>query len=791
MLRELVPSATIGLFVHIAFPSSELFRCLVMRETLLRGMLGADLVGFQTHNFCRHFRQTVSRILQLEATPKGVQTESFFTTVSSFPIGIDPRNLNAKRSDPDVAEWVTKLAERYEGKKVIVGRDKLDWIRGVRQKLLAFEVFLNEHPEWVGKVVLIQVALATNEDNEEAGEANDVVSRINSRYSSLTYQPVVFLHVQDITFSQYLALLTVADGFMANSLREGMNLTTHEYIICQEEKQSPLILSEFTGTYSALRACIGINPWNTQQVAHAIHKALTMSEEEQRARWADLHRTVVTQTALQWITSLLSRLERAHVEQQRRDNAFIPKLEVGQIVSEWRASKTRLVIFDLEGSLLPESVMFLRSAEELHIPDKVLQSLRELTEDPQNEIYVLSSLSSDYLDKIAEKLPQLGIVAEDGCAVKHPYQSSWMSLTAGLSNSWKSSVTQILRYFQARTPGSFLHDRGSTLFFSTGADERQQQEEQSKVEGHDDRSNLEAPPKSDDSAQVGNVVPKWASHGTGVAHGLYSQESQWARRQLAEINNLVYDSLGLSLRIIPRGTTLTVMPKNVSRTSAVQHVVQLQAMGMLGQMRAEAAAAAWATRSDGSASGPGTPKSGPPKPLKTPEVETESFPTSSAQLCPTYSGHELHRYSIGKGESNPWDHWTPHSRSHSGRAQPSSGSKSSYMFSVNGTHTHHSINAPEGSTNHSTPRKNSHHVSHVGGNFDFSLYIGRDEKIMSYLSSLDLPFSPLTVTTAKDVDTRGSEAGFSLEEEDVADAMAELTSFRRRDARWGRSTGVD
>lgn len=246
MIRERLPHATIGMFLHIAFPSSEIFRCLSVRETLLKGMLGADLIGFQTHNFCRHFRQTVSRILQLEATPKGIQLESGFVTVSPFPIGIDVRSLNAKRRNPAVAEWVTRLRERYEGKKVIVGRDKLDWIKGVRQKLLAFEVFLNEHPEWVGEVVLIQVALATTEENEEIGEATDVVARINNKYSTLTYQPVVFLHVQDITFSQYIALLTVADAFLASSLREGMNLTSHEYVVCQEARYRPLILSEFT-----------------------------------------------------------------------------------------------------------------------------------------------------------------------------------------------------------------------------------------------------------------------------------------------------------------------------------------------------------------------------------------------------------------------------------------------------------------------------------------------------------------------------------------------------------------
>lgn len=250
----------------------------------------------QTFGFARHFRQTVTRILQMGATPKGVQLDGHggFVTVSPFPIGIDVRSLNRRRAEADVTEWVEKLKHRYEGKKIIMGRDKLDWIKGVRQKLLAFELFLEEHQDWVGKVVLIQVALATTEENEEAAASTEVVARINKMYSTLTYQPVVFLHVQDITFSQYLALLTVADAFMATSLREGMGLTAHEWVICQETKHRPLILSEFTGSYSALRAAIGINPWAKKQVSAAIYKALTMEDDEAGQRWEDLHRQVVT-----------------------------------------------------------------------------------------------------------------------------------------------------------------------------------------------------------------------------------------------------------------------------------------------------------------------------------------------------------------------------------------------------------------------------------------------------------------------------------------------------------------
>lgn len=172
--------------------------------------------------------------------------------------------------------------------QIIVGRDKLDEIQGVKHKLTAFEHFLEKFPTWQGKVVLIQVALQTSELNEAAaGGVADAVARINARYATLTYQPVVFLHTQDLTFSQYLALLTVADAFIVTSLREGMALRTHEFVECQEGKHRPLILSEFTGSYSysGFRSCIAINPWDARGTAEAIEKALTMDEEEARSRW--------------------------------------------------------------------------------------------------------------------------------------------------------------------------------------------------------------------------------------------------------------------------------------------------------------------------------------------------------------------------------------------------------------------------------------------------------------------------------------------------------------------------
>lgn len=157
-----------------------------MRQELLEGVLGADLIGFQTYNLARHFRQTCQRLLSVEATPKGIQLANGFARVGVFSIGIDVKALNERKREREVADWLRTLRERYNGLKVLIARDKLDEIKGVRKKLQAYECFLEKYPHWQGKVVLIQVAMATSEENEKQGEVMDVVSRINARFSTFT-----------------------------------------------------------------------------------------------------------------------------------------------------------------------------------------------------------------------------------------------------------------------------------------------------------------------------------------------------------------------------------------------------------------------------------------------------------------------------------------------------------------------------------------------------------------------------------------------------------------------------
>ncbi|KAK7177510.1 glycosyltransferase family 20 [Paraphaeosphaeria sporulosa] len=284
MVREKLLDAKIGFFLHTAFPSSELFRCLPARMQLLEGMLGANLVAFQTPDYAHHFLHTCSRIPAVEAIDDGVPLENRFVNVFASPIGVDPHKLTQDRDEKEVQDWIKTLTERYQGKHVIVARDKLDIIHGVRQKLLSFEVFLKKNPEWRDKwVVLIQVFTSTQEDPELSATVSEIVTCIDVQDSTLSHNPPVFLR-QDISFYQYLALCSITDAMVIASLREGMNLI-------------PLILSEFTGSSSIFEGAeLAVNPWHYQGIADAFKVALEMGEDEKGTRYMKLRSNVLYHT---------------------------------------------------------------------------------------------------------------------------------------------------------------------------------------------------------------------------------------------------------------------------------------------------------------------------------------------------------------------------------------------------------------------------------------------------------------------------------------------------------------
>ena len=448
LVRKRIPDATIGFFLHIPFPSSEIFRCLHVRNELLDGMLGANVVGFQTYSFSRHFLHTCSRLKGVDTTPSSVQLDSQVVYVGIFPIGINVTSLLAKRQAKEVGELVDVMKRRYGDKKILIGREKLDNIKGVPNKLLAFEMFLAMYPEWVGKVVLIQVAMIGPPNKDLHTQVFDIVSRINGRFGSLEYSPVVYLH-QNIPFFQYLALLTVADVCIITSLRDGMNLTSHEYVVCQSEKRSPLILSEFAGTYGSLSGAIRVNPWDYNQVAQSIYEAVTMSEEDQIGRHQELLKYVSIHTAQFWTESF--------VKQMMKMTAFTtcnPMHDVAEISKNFQDAERRLILLGYDGTLCK----IRRRPEQATPSEEMLSVLQKLAANPKNVVCVLTGRQKKLADRWLAAVPNLYVSAEAGCLVKRNGEQ-WTKLLLDTDLSWKNEVLDVLEYYTERTEGSEIEQK--------------------------------------------------------------------------------------------------------------------------------------------------------------------------------------------------------------------------------------------------------------------------------------------------------------------------------------------
>ncbi|EEB05185.1 trehalose synthase complex regulatory subunit TSL1 [Schizosaccharomyces japonicus yFS275] len=468
LLRKRLPNAKIGFFLHVSFPTSEIFRCLAFRKALLEGILGSNLIGFQTEEYARHFLQSCSRVLYLEVMSNGVLTDDGFVEVKSMPTGIDCEDLLNKLQTDEVSAWINKLSDRFRDKILLVGRDKLDHVKGVRQKLLAFEKFLCMYPAYRKRVVLFQVAQSTNEENATQSSVYDIVSRINSCFSDLTSQhvPVYFLR-QDIDFPQYLALLTVADALVVSSLREGMNLTCHEYIVCQRQRKKPLVLSEFAGSASLLGAnAFLVNPWHARGMAEAIYKAITLSPDEAAKMHERQYNLVLHNDGARWAKQVCEAITSAWENNMFHQSTRIPLFKGHSFQSIYQSTKRRFFVLDWEGTIsswgVKGEIVSSNMQQAMHL-------LSSLCEDPVNDVYVASSQSCAEMETLFYLLPNLGLIAENGCyasqSLLNREERKWFDMTAQVDLSWRGSAKNILTRYACLIPNSFIEDKNVTFIF--------------------------------------------------------------------------------------------------------------------------------------------------------------------------------------------------------------------------------------------------------------------------------------------------------------------------------------
>jgi trehalose 6-phosphate synthase/phosphatase len=520
MIRKRHPQAMIGFFLHITFPSSEIFRCLAMRMEILEGMLGANVIGFQTESQCDHFKQTCSRLLYIEALEHGIQLDHSFVNIVAMPIGVDPAQLERCMKAPEVSLYGRTVRERQGGKKIIFGRDKLDSVKGVKQKLLAFERFLSNNPSWRDQVIMLQYGQDSKTEPELKQQITDIVNRINGRFTDIISGHIpVYLFEHDIDYNEFLGILSICDCFMVTSLREGMNLTCHEYIYSQRKLKNPLILSEFVGSATVLdKDALMINPFDYKQTADAILQALTMSQEEKKKRWENLNKIILEDDASLWATTFISRIQSDFICQQKRRTVDLPKFNPDAFIGAFGQAERRLFFIDYEGTLLPWGP----HKQIMASTNKIIEVLSKLCADERNFVYVTSERTPSELERTFRRVHQLGLIAENGGYLRTADEGNWEDLTTSTDLSWRPNVREILTYYRERTPGSVIEEQNSRMVF----------------------------------------------------HYAQAENHALAQRQAAELCNHISDSCaGQGAHAIPMEGMLVVEPVQVNKASAAQHVL--------------------------------------------------------------------------------------------------------------------------------------------------------------------------------------------------------------------------
>lgn len=455
MIREKCPEAKIGFFLHVSFPSSEVFRCLAQRKSLLEGLLGADCITFQNEEYVRHFLQTCSRILLTDLNEHGLIFRGKVTRVQAIPVGIDAPKLEAVLETEEVENWTKLIRDRWQTQYLIVSRDKLDKLRGIKQKFLAYERYLLEDRKRLENTVLLQIFMGEAKDDDYEAEVLQIITRINSMADNLSAaQPVVVLH-HDIDFDQYLALQMESDLFIVSSMREGLNLTCHEFIIATSKRKSPLVLSEFTGS-SHLLECNGkgaflINPWDVATFGKTIGTALQISKEEKEERWNNCHNVVLKHDSLDWVKLCLNAIREGWNRNQEKTfacNKPFSREVFQKFIKDTKKRNLIVINIDDFGAAGVNGSSEHKSTIEL---SRIGNNLAELLSDPKNYVFFASIMRRSELDLIFKNVPYVGLIAEFGGFIQFPDTTDWISITD--KDKAVKGMNQVARMFQTKSQG--------------------------------------------------------------------------------------------------------------------------------------------------------------------------------------------------------------------------------------------------------------------------------------------------------------------------------------------------
>jgi trehalose 6-phosphate synthase/phosphatase len=459
LLRERLPDASIGFFLHIPFPSFEVFRLLPWRKEILKGLLGADLVGFHTNDYILHFSDSIYRLLGYEHAFNQINVGSRVAKVDIFPMGIDYKRFAGAVEDPEVQKAIDKVKKKLGDQKVILSIDRLDYTKGIPQRLEAFDLFLQRNPQYKEKVCFILVAVPSRTKLEHYTQIkhriDELVGQINGKHGNIGWMPIWYLY-RFQPFNSLVALYSVAHAALVTPMRDGMNLIAKEFIATRNDGRGVLILSEMAGASKELGEAIIVNPNNQEEVAEAIKEALTMPEEEQVQSNRIMQKRLKRYNVLRWGTDFVETLASVKETQAELAVKKLTKETQKKLITSYRQCDNSIVMLDYDGTLVP----FAEKPQKAKPDQELLDMLDSLRKEEENEVVLVSGRDKDTLDKwFGDR--GLNLIAEHGVWIKDR-GADWQTIEP-LRDDWKEQMRPILEWYEDRTPGSFIEEKGFSL----------------------------------------------------------------------------------------------------------------------------------------------------------------------------------------------------------------------------------------------------------------------------------------------------------------------------------------
>jgi len=459
LLRNGLPNASIGFFQHIPFPSYEIFRLLPWRSELLDGMLGADVVGFHTFDDARHFSNAVGRILPATSSANTINYNDRLIVAESFPMGIDDKKYSSLPKTPAVIDLIKEIKASFKNNKLILSIDRLDYSKGILQRLEAFELLLKMYPEYIGKISLYMIVVPSRDTVPRYMQLHDQIDKkagnINALYRTMDWNPVHYYY-RSFNIEMLSALYSSADICLVTPMRDGMNLVSKEYVASRIKNDGVLILSEMAGASKELVDAIIVNPNNIGELCRAIVQALAMPPDEQHERMQQMRQNVTKFNVAHWVKVFLDKLNEVKTLQRSLQTRHVNGNLTQSIVNRYIKTHNRILFLDYDGTL----VGFNPNIERAHPDDDLYKLINLLTQDPANHVVLISGRKHENLSNWFDD-KGIDLVAEHGAWTKKQ-DEKWHKIP-GLSDAWKKDIYPILETYVDRTPGSLIEEKTYSL----------------------------------------------------------------------------------------------------------------------------------------------------------------------------------------------------------------------------------------------------------------------------------------------------------------------------------------